>query len=157
MEASDMEQLWGEHLKAEFGTKDAEAAVATLVGDAYVTHVPVDTGGRGKAEIRAFYRDEFIPSWPDDVEVHPRNRVVGSDQLVDELHVTFTHANRMDWFLPGVPATNKQVDIDVVIVVQFRDGMIAAERVYWDQATVLRQIGMLRDTASLTITGATAP
>lgn len=143
MEAAEMEQVWGKHLEAEFGTKDADAAVATLADDACVKHVPVDTGARGTAGIRAFYRHDFIPSWPDDVELRPTNRVVGSDHVVDEVHVTFTHVNRMDWFLPRVPPTNKKVDIDVVIIVEFRDGKIAAERVYWDQATVLRQIGLL--------------
>jgi carboxymethylenebutenolidase len=148
-----MEQLWGQHLEAEFGTKDADAAVATMVDDACVTHVPVDTGGRGVSELAAFYRDDFIPSWPDDVEVRPINRVVGADQLVDEIHVSFTHAHQMDWFLPGIPATNREIDLDVVIVVQFRDGRIAAERVYWDQATVLRQIGLPPESASLASAG----
>lgn len=148
-----MEQLWAQHLEAEFGTKDTDAAMATMTDDAYVKNMPINTGAQGTAEIRAFYRDEFIPSWPDDVDVHPTNRVVGADQLVDEILVTFTHTRPMDWFLPGVAPTNRKVDIDVVIVVLFRDGKIAAERVYWDQATVLRQVGLLADTASLALPG----
>ncbi|HEV8721274.1 MAG TPA: hypothetical protein VGW77_11625 [Candidatus Binatia bacterium] len=71
------------------------------------------------------------------------NRVVGSGQLVDELHVTFTHNKPMNWFLPNVSPTNKRVEIDIVVVAQFRGDKLACERIYWDQATVLRQVGLL--------------
>jgi len=87
----ELEQLWADHLKGEFETKDVEETLATMVDDAYVNHMPVNTGGRGKEALRVFYRDDFIPSWPDDLEMTPVNRVVGEGQLVDELHVTFTH------------------------------------------------------------------
>jgi carboxymethylenebutenolidase len=143
VERNELEGLWADHLEAEFATKDVDVALATMVDDAYVTHVPVGTGGRGKEQLRAFYRDVFIPSWPDDVEIQLANRVLGNDQLVDELHVTFTHTRQMDWFLPGVAPTGRKVEFDVVVVVQFRDGRIACERIYWDQATVLRQVGLL--------------
>ena len=75
----------------------------------------------------------------------PINRIIGDEQLVDELHLTFTHSKQMDWFLPNVPPTNKKVDIDFVVVVQFRGDKLACERIYWDQATVLRQVGLLKD------------
>jgi carboxymethylenebutenolidase len=73
------------------------------------------------------------------------NRVVGHGQLVDELRVTFTHSKPMNWFLPNVPPTNKRVAVDFVVVVQFRGDKLACERIYWDQATVLRQIGRLTE------------
>ena len=106
-----------------------EATLATMVEDASVNHVPVNTGGKGKTELRAFYRDVFIGSWPDDLQMTTFNRVFGQDQLVEEDHLRFTHKNRMDWFLPGVPATNRLVEADFVIVVQFRDGKLACERI----------------------------
>jgi carboxymethylenebutenolidase len=139
-----LEQLWGEHLAGEFVTKDVEATLATMVEDASVNHVPVGTGGRGKDELRAFYRDDFIPSWPEDVQITPVNRVVGEEQLVDELHATFTHSKPMNWLLPNLPPTNKPVAIDLVVVVEFRGDKVAAERIYWDHATVLRQVGLLQ-------------
>ena len=105
--------------------------------------MPVNTGGRGKEELRAFYRDVFIPSWPDDLEMQPVNRVVGDNQLVDELHASFTHTRQMEWFLPGLPPTDRKVEVDFVVVVQFRDDRIACERIYWDHATVLRQVDLL--------------
>jgi carboxymethylenebutenolidase len=143
MESRELERLWSEHLEGEFGIKDVEATLATMVDDASVNHVPVNTGGHGKEQLRAFYRDVFIPSWPDDLQMQPVNRVVGDGQLVDELHATFTHMKQMDWFLPGVPPTNRKVEIDIVVVVQFRGDLIACERVYWDHATVLRQVQLL--------------
>jgi carboxymethylenebutenolidase len=144
MTPDDLVRLWDEHLAGEFATKDAEATLATMVDDAEVDHVPVHTGGRGKDELRAFYRDVFIPSLPDDLRQTPINRVVGDGQVVDEIRATFTHDRQMDWFLPGVPPTHKTVDIDIIVVVRFRDGKIAGERIYWDQATVLRQVGLLK-------------
>lgn len=141
----DLERVWAEHLDGEFGIKDVEATLATMVEDAYVNHMPVNTGGRGKDELRAFYRDIFIPSWPSDLEMTPVNRVVGRDQIVDELQVRFTHSNQMDWLLPGIGPTGRRVTIDFVVVIQFRDGKVACERIYWDQASVLRQIGALAD------------
>ena len=138
-----LERLWAEHLEGEFETKDVEATLATMVEDAWVNHVPVGTGGRGKAALRAFYRDDFIPSWPVDLDMKPVNRVVGAGQLVDELHLTFTHGKPMPWFLPNAPATDRRIDVDFVVVVQFRGDKIACERIYWDHATVLRQVGLL--------------
>jgi carboxymethylenebutenolidase len=140
-----LEQLWAEHLKGEFETKDVEATLATMVDDAYVNHMPVATGGRGKDALRIFYRDDFIPSWPEDIEMTPLNRVVGDGQLVDELHVTFTHSKPMNWFLPNVPPTFKKIGVDFVVVAQFRGDKLASERIYWDHAAVLRQAGLLRD------------
>ena len=145
MTREQLEKLWAEHLAGEFTTKDVEATLATMVEDASVNHMPVNTGGKGKSQLRAFYRDEFIPSWPDDLQMKPVNRVIGDSQLVDELHLTFTHSKQMDWFLPGVPPTGKVIDIDLVVVVQFRGDKLACERIYWDQATVLRQVGLLKD------------
>ncbi len=142
MTSRELETLWDEHLAGEFSTKDVEATLATMVEDASVNHVPVHTGGRGKDELRAFYRDIFIPSWPDDLVSTPVNRVVGDGQVVDEIRMRFTHDRPMEWFLPGVPPTHKVVEIDIIVVVQFRGDKIACERIYWDQATVLRQVGL---------------
>ena len=143
MTPKEMEEIWAEHIRGEFVTKDVEATLATMVEDASVDHVPVNSGGKGKTQLRAFYRDVFIGSWPDDLQMTTTNRVLGHDQLVEEDHLRFTHKNLMEWFLPGVPATHRVVEVDFVVVVQFRDGKLACERIYWDQATVLRQTGLL--------------
>ena len=143
-----MEALWAKHLEAEFVTKDVQATMATMVDNPSVDHVPVHTGGVGVAALHAFYRDTFIPSWPDDLRMQPLNRVVGENQIVDEIRISFTHTRQMDWLVPGAAATGKPLTFDLVVVVQFREGKIAAERIYWDQLGVLRQLGLLQREAS---------
>jgi carboxymethylenebutenolidase len=81
---------------------------------------------------------------PEDLQITPVNRVVGEGQLVDELHLMFTHSKPMPWFLPNVPPTEKKIAIDVVVVVQFRGDKLASERIYWDHAAVLRQADLLK-------------
>jgi carboxymethylenebutenolidase len=148
MTPQELEKVWADHIAGEFVTKDVEATLATMVDDAWVNHVPVNTGGRGKEQLRVFYRDDFIPSWPDDLQMMLVNRVVGEGQLVEELRLRFTHKKVMNWFLPGVPPTNRAVDVPLVVVVQFRGDKLACERIYWDQATVLRQVGLLDEKKS---------
>jgi carboxymethylenebutenolidase len=116
-----------------------------MVDDAYVNHVPVMTGGRGKAELRSFYSTDFIPKMPPDTKLTPVSRTVGEDQLVDEIIFSFTHTEEMPWMLPGVAPTNKYVEVPLVVIVKFREGKLAHEHIYWDQASVLKQIGLLND------------
>jgi len=55
MPETDLVRLWEEHTAHEFVTRDTEATLATMAEDAYVNHVPVLTGGFGKAALRVFY------------------------------------------------------------------------------------------------------
>jgi len=147
MSASDLSQLWEEHTSHEFVTRDTEATLETMVEDAYVNHVPVLTGGCGKAALREFYSKQFIPSMPPDTTLRAISRTVGKDQLVDEMIFSFTHTQEMPWMLPGVAPTNRRVEIPLVAIVRFREGKLAHEHIYWDQASVLKQIGLLTDPA----------
>jgi carboxymethylenebutenolidase len=149
---SDLPELWQQHTDHEFVTRDTEATLATMVEDAYVNHIPVLTGGRGKDALRAFYSNDFIPKMPPDTTLVPISRTVGEDQLVDEMIFSFTHTQEMPWMLPGVAPTNLPVKIPLVAIVKFRDGKLAHEHIYWDQASVLKQIGLLTD-ASLPVRG----
>jgi carboxymethylenebutenolidase len=151
----DLPALWQEHTDHEFVTRDTEATLATMVDDAYVNHVPVMTGGRGKDALRAFYSKDFIPRMPPDTALTPVSRTVGENQLVDEMIFSFTHTEEMPWMLPGVPPTNRFVKVPLVVIVKFRDGKLAHEHIYWDQASVLKQIGLLTDPA-LPVFGAEA-
>jgi carboxymethylenebutenolidase len=144
---SDLPALWQQHTDHEFVTRDTEATLLTMVEDAYVNHVPVMTGGRGKEALRAFYSQDFIPRMPPDTSLIPVSRTVGENQLVDEMIFSFTHTEEMPWMLPGVAPTNRPVRIPLVVIVKFRDGKLAHEHIYWDQASVLKQIGLLTDPA----------
>jgi carboxymethylenebutenolidase len=147
-----LSDLWEEHVRYEFVTRNTEDTLATMVEDAYVNHVPVLTGGIGRDELREFYSIRFIPQMPPDTEMIPISRTVGTDQVVDEMVVKFTHTKRMDWMLPGVAPTGKRVEIPVVAVIRFRDRKLAHEHIYWDQASVLVQLGLL-DAATLPVAG----
>jgi carboxymethylenebutenolidase len=147
-----LRQLWEEHMRYEFATHDPEDTLATMVEDAYVNHIPVLTGGVGRDELREFYSKRFIPQMPPDTEITPISRTIGHDQLVDEMVFTFTHTVSMDWMLPGIAPTGKRVEVPLVAIVRFRDGKLAHEHIYWDQASVLVQLGLL-DANTLPVAG----
>jgi carboxymethylenebutenolidase len=155
MNHAEMIALWDEHISHEFSTRDVSSTIATMVEDAYVNHVPVMTGGYGHAALRRFYAEDFISQMPADTSIQLVARTLGEDQLVDEIIFSFTHTEDMPWMLPGIAPTHRHVDIALVVVVGFREGKLAHERIYWDQASVLKQIGLLTD-PSLPVFGAEA-
>ena len=140
--ATELVQVWDAHVAAEFQDKDADAAVATMCDDATLLHVPVATGARGKEELRRFYADVFIPSWPDDLSVETVSRTVDDTRVVEELIVRGTHDRPMPFWLPGVAPTERRFEVAHAAVVAFRDGLIASEHIYWDQASLLVQLGL---------------
>ncbi|MEO8127683.1 MAG: ester cyclase [Bryobacteraceae bacterium] len=145
MRKDELIALWEEHLKHEFETHNTEATLETMVADSYVNHIPTLTGGYGVESLRSFYSQDFIPTMPPDMNIRPVSRTVGEDQLVDEMILSFTHSQPVPWMLPGVAPTNCKVRIPLVAIVRFRDGKVAHEHIYWDQASVLKQIGLLTD------------
>jgi carboxymethylenebutenolidase len=151
--AQRLSDLWDEHVKYEFATRHTEDTLATMVEDAYVNHVPVLTGGVGRDELRKFYANHFIPQMPPDTAMTPVSRTIGLDRVVDEMVFEFTHTIKMDWMLPGVEPTGKHVKVPLVVIVHIRDGKLAHEHIYWDQASVLVQLGLL-DATSLPVAGA---
>ena len=139
-------------MRHEFTTHHTEDTLATMVEDAYVNHIPVLTGGVGKEQLREFYSKHFIPQMPPDTEMVPLSRTIGDDQLVDEMIFKFTHTIKMDWMLPGIAPTGRRVEIPLVAIVRFRDGKLAHEHIYWDQGSVLVQLGLL-DPRTLPVVG----
>jgi|SRR5882762_4492170 len=152
MDKDSLIARWQQHLDYEFATRDTEATLATMVEDAYVNHVPVLTGGVGKDQLREFYARRFIPQMPPDTAITLVSRTVGEDRIVDEMVFQFTHTIAMDWMLPGVAPTGRRVEVPLVAIVHFRDDKLAHEHIYWDQASVLVQLGLL-DATTLPITG----
>jgi len=148
-----LSDIWDEHVRDEFAARDAAAALDTMVQDAYVNHVPVLTGGAGRQQLGEFYSKHFIPQMPADTEIVPISRTIGSERLVDEMVIRFTHNIAMDWMLPGIPPTGKRVECATVAVITFRDGKLFNENIYWDQASVLVQLGLI-DPATLPVLGA---
>jgi carboxymethylenebutenolidase len=145
--------LFDEHMQAELDG-DLDRTMATMSDEPHLNHVPVRAGGFGAPAVRDFYSDHLVGKFfPPDVEIVTLSRTVGADQVVDEFVFTFTHTQPIDWMLPGVPATGRRVRIPLVVVVRAVDGKVAHEHIYWDQASVLVQIGLL-DPTGLPVTGA---
>lgn len=148
----DLSALWDQHCYHEFATRDVDATMATMVDEPYVNHIPTMTGGVGKKDLRRFYKHHFVNSNPADTKLIPISRTIGADRIVDEMLFCFTHDREMDWMLPGVKPTGKYVEIPLVAIVCFRGNKLYHEHIYWDQASVLVQIGLL-DPALLPVAG----
>jgi carboxymethylenebutenolidase len=141
--AADLGSIFDAHVKCEFVDHDVTATMQTMVPEPYLLHVPTLTGGAGGIEVRQFYEKYFVEKWPADTTVSQISRTVGEDQVVDELLLRFTHDIPLAVMLPGVPPTNKHVELPVVVVMKFDNGKIAHEHIYWDQASLLVQVGLL--------------
>jgi len=138
-----LSSVWEQHVGAEFVAKDVDQAVATMTQDSYVNLIPLMIGGRGRDEVRAFYADHFVSQLPPDIEIVPVSRTIGQGQIVDEMVLRFTHSLQMDWILPGIPPTGKRVEVPFVAIIKFEGDKIAHEHLYWDQASLLVQIGLV--------------
>jgi len=152
-DGTDLGAVFDAHVAAEFKDQNVATTMATMAPEPYLTHLPTVTGGTGRKEVEQFYRDHFVGHWPDDVEVKQISRTIGSNRVVDELIVSFTHEREMRVYLPGVAPTKRKVVLPHVVVMGFDEkGRVAYEHIYWDQATLLVQVGLL-DPALLPVSG----
>lgn len=143
----DLGAVFDAHIKAEFVDMDVAATMATMTAEPYLTHVPTMTGGTGRAQVERFYRDHFVGRWPDDVAVRQISRTVGENRVIDEVIISFTHDREIPIYLPGVAPTGRKVVLPHVVVMGFDGaGRVAYEHIYWDQATLLVQVGLLDPT-----------
>jgi len=148
----DLSRLWDAHTFHEFATRDVDATMATMVEQPYVNHIPTMTGGVGHDHLKRFYKYHFVNSNPPDTRLIPVSRTVGADRLVDEMVFCFTHTCEIPWMLPGIAPSGRYVEIPLVAIVNFRGDKLYHEHIYWDQASVLVQIGAL-DPQGLPVAG----
>lgn len=134
---------WDRHTKAEFVDADVEATMETMTDDPCVLHVATSVGARGRDAVREFYQQYFIGHQASDMALQPMSRTVTPECLVDEMTISFTHDAVIPWILPGVEPTGRRVTVPIVTVIGMRDGLVDTEHIYWDQATVLAQVGLL--------------
>jgi carboxymethylenebutenolidase len=149
---SGLGAIFDKHIKCEFEDRDVDATMKTMVKEPYVHHVPALTGGVGYGGVYNFYKTHFVGKMPDDTKIERISRTVGKDQVVDELILKFTHDREIEYMIPGIPPTGKYVELPHVVVMKFVGNKIAHEHIYWDQASLLAQIGLL-DTNSLPVRG----
>lgn len=152
MAGHDLVALWEAHCRYEFETRDVDATMATMVASPYVNHIPTMTGGVGHDQLKRFYKYHFIGGNPPDTTLTPISRTVGADQIVDEMLFSFTHTSEIDWLLPGMAPTGRRVEVPLVAIVRFVGDKVAHEHIYWDQASVLVQVGKL-DPKGLPVAG----
>jgi carboxymethylenebutenolidase len=143
MDTAAIEDIWDRHTKAEFVDADVDATMATMTEDPSVLHVATSVGAHGQVGVREFYRDHFIGHQASDMTLAPSSRTVTDECLVDEMTISFTHDAMIPWILPGVFPTGRRVTVPIVTVIGIRDGLVHTEHIYWDQATVLVQVGLL--------------
>jgi carboxymethylenebutenolidase len=153
MSKQAMIEAFQKHVGAELAG-DLDTTMATMSAEPHLNHVPTMAGGVGRDGVRNFYRDHLVGKFfPPDVKMTSVSSTVGDTQIVDELFISFTHTTVIDWLLPGVAPTGKPVEMAVAVVVGFKDDKITHEHIYWDQAGVLVQVGLL-DPKGLPVTGA---
>lgn len=148
-----LSDAWDKHLAAEFAAHSPDDAIATMTQTPRVNQVPVMIGGDGREQLYEFYGKYFLPQIPPDLEMKPVSRTIGQGRIVDEMYASFTHTITMDWMLPGIPPTGKRVEVALVVVVTFDGDKLAQENLYWDQASVLVQLGLI-DPKGLPVVGA---
>jgi carboxymethylenebutenolidase len=134
---------WRRHTHAEFVLRDADAALATMTENPYVLMVATGTACIGRAAVHEYYANQFLPAIPPDLELQSLSQTIGSDCLVEEMVVRFTHSIEMDWLLPTLRPTGRRAEFIVAAVISFENGKVAHEHLYWDQATLLSQMGVL--------------
>lgn len=150
-----LNDAWDKHMQAEFVAHSADEALRTMVDHPRVLGIPLVGGGEGRDELHTFYARYFLSQIPPDTAATPVSRTIGQGRLVDEFILKFTHSIQMDWLAPGIPATGKRVEVAFIVVVEFEGDKLAGERLYWDQASVLVQLGRL-DPAHLPVAGVDA-
>lgn len=148
----DLGAIFDRHVAHEFVDQDVAATMATMSADPFVNHVPTMMGGVGADGVADFYGKYFVGHWPADTTIIAVCRTVGTDNVVDEMVMSFTHDIPMPTLLPGVAPTGRAVMLPVVVVMGFEGEKVSYERIYWDQASLLVQVGLL-DESLLPVTG----
>lgn len=149
---SKMISIFDKHVKAELDG-DLETTMATMSDNPHLHNVPSMMGGYGREGVKTFYQNYLVGKFfPPDVVMKRVSLTVGQEQIVDELIISFTHTKVIDWMLPNIMPTNRSVEVGFVVIVGFKDDKVTHEHIYWDQACVLVQLGLLNP-AGLPVTG----
>jgi carboxymethylenebutenolidase len=134
------------HINAEL-EGDLVTTMATMTANPHLHNVPTMVGGYGYEGVKSFYSNHLIGKFfPPDVEMQRVSLTVGKNQIIEELIISFTHTTIIDWMLPAIQPTGRKVEVGFVVIVGMKDEKITHEHIYWDQACVLVQIGLLDPT-----------
>jgi len=138
--------LFDAHMQAELD-HDLEATMATMVEEPHLLNLGSGMGGLGRDGVRRFYAEHLIGQFfPPDAEFVPISRTIDGERLVDEVVIRFTHTQTISHFLPGLAPTGRKASIAVAVIVGLRNNKVDYEHIYWDQASLLAQLGVLDPT-----------
>jgi steroid delta-isomerase-like uncharacterized protein len=135
------EAIVREHMASE-NAHDFDTTIATFGHPRYEL---IATGEvyDGEAEVRGYYatsRTAFPDQRNEVLELHHAD-----DAVVVEFLLLGTHLGP----LGALPATGRSFRCRMTAVFVFDDDRLVNERVYFDQSTILRQLGLAHDPASL--------
>ena len=151
----DLVALFAAHVRHEFETRDVDATMATMIDEPYVNHVPTLAGGVGHDMLKRFYAHHFVHQNSRERAGTLVSQTLGPDRIVLEQVVRFRHDAVLDRYFPGIAPTGRMVELATLLLVKFRGDKVCHEHIYWDQASALKQIGVL-DADGLPIAGAEA-
>ncbi|OKL61698.1 hypothetical protein UA08_02178 [Talaromyces atroroseus] len=142
---ADLERPWEINTESKLFTDNLSQTMETYVThkNPAVTFGPTLAGGIGAKALRRFYENDFLQTKPPSMRLRLLSRTVGADRVVDEIYTSFEHTVEMPWMLPGVPPTGKRVELILVAIISLKAERIFTEHLYWDQASVLVQVGLL--------------
>ncbi|WP_299494771.1 hypothetical protein [uncultured Shewanella sp.] len=144
--------IFDEHMAAEFDHKNINDTMATMSEDPYVINIPTLRGGDNYQAVKHFYNTEFIGQFPDDMDIEVISKSFNTDLLVTELVMSLTHDREIPWLLPNISPSYKKISFFTIVIVNFKDEKVDSERIYWDQGSVLAQVGLI-DEKKLPVNG----
>ncbi|KAJ1710274.1 hypothetical protein NYO67_7541 [Aspergillus flavus] len=141
----DLEKTWEGIEQEKYFSSDMSTAMTNYTTEETptVTYIPTLKGASGIQALHQFYKTSFLQGRPPSMRLRLLSRTIGADRVVDELYVAFKHTQEMPWILPGLQPTDRQVEIVLVSIVTLRGGKLYSEHIYWDQASVLVQVGLI--------------
>jgi steroid delta-isomerase-like uncharacterized protein len=135
-------KLIEEHLRAE-NAHNLEQIMFTFGEQARFDDQPWDEHHDGREEVRSYYM-RLLAALPD-LSIELERRHVTDEVIILEVTITGTH--RGPW--RGLPATGRGIRIPLCAIYTFdKAEKLAGERIYYDRAAVLGQIGLFHESSN---------
>jgi steroid delta-isomerase-like uncharacterized protein len=132
-----------EHVRFE-NAHDLEGLMSTFGATGFYDDEPWSEHHEGLEGVRNYYID-LIRAAPD-FHIDVKRKIVAEDSVVLEVSISGTHTGA--W--RGLPGTGRKFDFPLCGIFTFDDqDRLAGERIYYDRATVLRQMGVLSEPTSV--------
>jgi steroid delta-isomerase-like uncharacterized protein len=141
--AQDIATLVRAHYDA-FNSRDINKQLSLVTQDAKWTNIPFNVEHKGHKGYREF-AENWTTAMPD-CKVEVLNLIQGEHWMVVECVAKGTHTGPLTGPQGTIPATQKKVDLKFCELLRIKDGQIDEARVYFDAATMMRQLGLMPHT-----------